>query len=755
MPSNVTIFSKCEPDVHLELLNRTGQFIEPFIHVSKETIQNVENTIVSVTCTEQFEGNHETYMSKFYFFRKNLAFHYLALTILGQIMTICSCFSHSPKRKFGQNKSLCSPIPGLPRFGDLVLGTRNRINWICLHVIMCETMFLILFDIQNLILPYLGFDWYVFYANDDGKSHVIIFRIVAVVFYFFFYSPLFVAVGDSSLFNQIIALIWDTYYIVLMIIYFVLLSPWFGTHDDHKPELIFMVRMPTLIACVLLWTSLIFKIYKLIRKGWLKIAPGAKDLTVYEKLFKIKHAKEPIEKLFGSSIHYLRNMELSSSYREVDGILNPIRHDQNFNNFWWMILKKLNYKPKYGYKYPTRVLCGVSCNLILLWSLICKLCWNHIGDIYLLITTATETGTDLENWAKEVDAFNFLPPYFSKPGRITEYIKESCYAVATCFFVSFALAFINCLFGIFQHFTNFRLHSRKVRRGFRHNIATDQVNAFTSISAAMKYGAYTCAYPIWGMAFQFGLWMIILTTITLGVFLPIKIDWEKSWLVQFFRKSWPGWLYTAVIMLAQKVLTRFVFSIDRNATKILTKYDRGNHQGHILLNNRLLFDILSLFFWFNYIFIGFFSLLSRVWMTVLMALIYIGRIDQPAVQRNRETMDSGYAVYLGYHGFLEGNTHPIMLVALQFFLAGPAGTRYRNRINGKNSDITLYDKAMQNAKYRAKWRWQFCYFLVKNPTLVIYRKNLRKKRESQRDDSIKVVTDPTLIPGLEIEEVQI
>ena len=120
-----------------------------------------------------------------------------------------------------------------------------------------------------------------------------------------------------------------------------------------------------------------------------------------------------------------------------------------------------------------------------------------------------------------------------------------------------------------------------------------------------------------------------------------------------------------------------------------------------------------------------------------MALVFIGRLDQPAVQRNFETRDAGYAVYLGYQGFEEGNTHPILLVSLQYFLAGPAGQRYRNRILGKKDDDSKKVCLMSKSSYRAKWRWQFAYTMVRNQSLVVYRlqtahkQKIRERKEQE------------------------
>lgn len=344
-----------------------------------------------------------------------------------------------------------------------------------------------------------------------------------------------------------------------------LLVPWFGDTFVGVPEQIFMIRVPTIIACCVFWLTLVFKIYKLIKKNWFSVSAMknkpegslvASDKTCLQKFFTAVHAKEPIEKLFNSNGSYQKLMLKSSFYKEVDGMLNPIRHDTHFTNLWWRILRKLNYKPKYGYKYPTRVLCGIFCTLVLMWDGMSILCWSLIPGINDLITNAPsigESGADLSLLLQNFGAITNTS-YFSDPDRVTEYIVDSITIIYASFIIAMVLAVLNCFLGIFWHFKIFRFHSRRVRRGYRSEIPTDKLNSFSCISAAMKYGAYICAYPIWGLMFQFTLWFIVLTLIIEIFILPIKIDGANAWLVQLLYRSWPGWLYTALVIVIQMVL---------------------------------------------------------------------------------------------------------------------------------------------------------------------------------------------------------
>ena len=95
-----------------------------------------------------------------------------------------------------------------------------------------------------------------------------------------------------------------------------------------------------------------------------------------------------------------------------------------------------------------------------------------------------------------------------------------------------------------------------------------------------------------------------------------------------------------------------------------------------------------------------------------------------------------------------------MLTAIQLFLSGVAGRRYRKRILreryqlefnqvdvkdddfGKNGGLLF-----KNPKLRARWRWYLAFNLIKNPSLQnehlkkhFYLEEARKKREQMEKE---------------------
>ena len=116
---------------------------------------------------------------------------------------------------------------------------------------------------------------------------------------------------------------------------------------------------------------------------------------------------------------------------------------------------------------------------------------------------------------------------------------------------------------------------------------------------------------------------------------------------------------------------------------------------------------LWFFYWFNNCFIGLISLLLRVVWALIVAILFIGRIDQPAVQRYWELRDAGYNTYLGFLALEEANSHSILISSIQMFLSGEAGKKYRERV--KNGLLNLEHKSAVRSRSEIVKTWLITY----------------------------------------------
>ena len=100
------------------------------------------------------------------------------------------------------------------------------------------------------------------------------------------------------------------------------------------------------------------------------------------------------------------------------------------------------------------------------------------------------------------------------------------------------------------------------------------------------------------------------------------------------------------------------------------------------------------------------------------SLLFLGRLDQPAVQRHWETLDAGYNCYLGYLAVEVANSHPGMIVFCKILL-GKIGS------NGK-----------VGSNKRARNRWFLAKTLIFNPKLKYERKQYLKSLVPEEDFSV-------------------
>lgn len=186
-------------------------------------------------------------------------------------------------------------------------------------------------------------------------------------------------------------------------------------------------------------------------------------------------------------------------------MLNPSRHEIfNKSLFWRIVTKLTGYKPKYGFRYPPRVLAGIFVTMTLLWDEINIILWSTVSGLRGLIFYAQDFVDGARDIAEMLKAYNVLPPdsFLLDLDIMAEFIQDTMYILYGCFISALVISILNCFLGVLYHARVFRFQSRRIRRGFRQDIPTDTINAFSSITASMKYSAYICAYPIWGLVLQ-------------------------------------------------------------------------------------------------------------------------------------------------------------------------------------------------------------------------------------------------------------
>ncbi|XP_068737734.1 stimulated by retinoic acid gene 6 protein-like isoform X3 [Montipora capricornis] len=150
----------------------------------------------------------------------------------------------------------------------------------------------------------------------------------------------------------------------------------------------------------------------------------------------------------------------------------------------------------------------------------------------------------------------------------------------------------------------------------------------------------------------------------------------------------------------------------------------------ITVDNRQLFSIMSYFFFFYNILLGFFSSFLRILKGILLGVLFLPRIDRTCLMRGFQTWDSAFVAYLGFVNVLVAHSHPVMLAFCQLLidrnkdlgLEGSLPQVHSLRRSASREEVVNRQPRIARFSQRAVNRWLVSVMLLRNPSLIKYRK---------------------------------
>lgn len=170
----------------------------------------------------------------------------------------------------------------------------------------------------------------------------------------------------------------------------------------------------------------------------------------------------------------------------------------------------------------------------------------------------------------------------------------------------------------------------------------------------------------------------------------------------------------------------------------------------VTVDNRQLFSIVTYFFFFYNILLGIFSSLLRVLKGMLLGVLFLSRIDRTCLMQGFQTWDSAFVAYLGFVKVLVAHSHPVMLVFCQLLIDRNKNLgleeslpqvhslrRSASREEGNSEEraallvdarpvltCNVVNRQPRIARFsqRAVNRWLVAVMLLRNPSLIKYRK---------------------------------
>lgn len=217
------------------------------------------------------------------------------------------------------------------------------------------------------------------------------------------------------------------------------------------------------------------------------------------------------------------------------------------------------------------------------------------------------------------------------------------------------------------------------------------------------FAGYFIGYTFWGLLLiVFWLFIILLVLDLIITFQGIRfVHAALKYII-------PALLFYLFKSYVNKTLAHLVFLQDA--------------QQSLAIDNR---RVLMIFLYFNFFldaFLGLISSVIRLLQSLIAGILYMCRLDYSPLGRKLETFDAGFTAYCGFIHSECAQRHPIMLL----FVAHLLNSSSKQLISIEHDHISEKDKIRRKHIRR---KWQLASFLVRNPSIVFFRKTYLRIHE--------------------------
>ncbi|KAF4074719.1 hypothetical protein AMELA_G00242470 [Ameiurus melas] len=379
--------------------------------------------------------------------------------------------------------------------------------------------------------------------------------------------------------------------------------------------------------------------------------------------------------------------EVKAQYKYVQRLLQRPA-DRSVEKSWF---QKNMYEWDPYFKFPTRIISTV---------VLCFFCLYLMVLIEQVVSSFTISELyELEN-------------IFTDVLNLTDYSKHLNYFEYT-WYVSSACALFSSVVHISSVLVYYRRHIKFMWAGEKINLLRNYKPSPTiSLGGLLNYSGYQIAFTVWGyllvhLAMFVGGLVFVYTVIS-----PIRTYGFLPWLKDLFIFLANFFVLLAVMGLQRMFLYMF-FLQDKNSP---TDEDKP-----LALNNRKAFHNVNYFlFFFNTIF-GFMSCVMRLMKSAAVGLMLLPRIERAIMPQGFEKYDRSYCTWLGMIITDHHHSNPVLVCFCHLLLEH---TLFRVGVYGRS-----HQKSEFPATERARARWLLMYTLVRNPKLILLRKQAKQNRK--------------------------
>ncbi|KAI9534038.1 hypothetical protein NQZ68_018407 [Dissostichus eleginoides] len=258
----------------------------------------------------------------------------------------------------------------------------------------------------------------------------------------------------------------------------------------------------------------------------------------------------------------------------------------------------------------------------------------------------------------------------------------------------------------------YRKHLKRLWKGQKGFLPEKFQNPSSAVSVASiaRYSGWQIAFTLWGYVIVHFVHFLFALLLVYGLILPLMHGRALSMLHNLGIIVLTMSLVISLVIL-QVVLVQIFFLQD--------KMSPTDKQKPLAINNRKAFHCFNYFFFFYNVVMGIGNCIMRLLCSIVVGTWLVSRIDRTIMQRGYETMDPGYATWIGMIFADHYHNNPVMVCFCQLLVSN---TWERHTASAYSTFSNVQSESPLNS--RARRRWILYYTLLRNPHLIQLRKHL-------------------------------
>uniref|UniRef100_A0A8C5G2T8 Stimulated by retinoic acid gene 6 protein-like n=1 Tax=Gouania willdenowi TaxID=441366 RepID=A0A8C5G2T8_GOUWI len=303
-------------------------------------------------------------------------------------------------------------------------------------------------------------------------------------------------------------------------------------------------------------------------------------------------------------------------------------------------------------------------------------------------------------------------------GAFIPQLEELIYVAKKSWLATTIFASLNSVAYTLHVLACYRKHLRRLWKGQKGFLPERFHNPRASVSVASiaRYSGWQIAFTLWGYLIVHFVHFVFALLFVYALVLPIRHGRALNLLSNLGIILLTIGLVIGLVIL-QVVLVQIFF--------LQNKMSPTDKHKPLALNNRKAFHCFNYFFFFYNVVLGISTCIVRLLLSVVVGTWLVSRIDRTIMQRGYENMDAGYSTWVGMIFADHYHNNPVMVCFCQILVS--------NSLDRQSASVySTFNNAVPDSRVnnRARRHWALLYTLLRNPRLLLLRKQHLAKLSS-------------------------